>query len=84
MEDYACMYCVGEGTFGSVTKARHRASGQLVALKRIRLRDIKHGAPNTALRELIASTDRGLRSNSRAPPLTPLLLTLWLAAAPAR
>lgn len=44
---------VGEGTFGMVVKAKHRDSGDTVALKLIRQDDLdKHGFPITALREI--------------------------------
>lgn len=43
---------VGEGTYGVVYKARHRTTGQLVALKRVRMDREKDGLPVTFLREL--------------------------------
>lgn len=43
---------VGEGTYGVVYKARHRTTGQLVALKRVRMAREKDGLPVTFLREL--------------------------------
>ncbi|OZJ04929.1 hypothetical protein BZG36_02655 [Bifiguratus adelaidae] len=43
---------VGEGTYGKVYKARNRWTGQLVALKRIRMETEKEGFPITAMREI--------------------------------
>lgn len=43
---------LGEGTFGEVHKAKHRATGSVVALKKILLHDEKEGFPVTALREI--------------------------------
>ncbi|KAL0076285.1 hypothetical protein J3Q64DRAFT_1772769 [Phycomyces blakesleeanus] len=43
---------LGEGTFGEVHKARHRDTGQLVALKRILMHNAKEGLPITAMREI--------------------------------
>ncbi|GBG25550.1 Cyclin-dependent kinase 1 [Hondaea fermentalgiana] len=42
----------GEGTYGVVYKAKHRSSGELVALKKIRLEVEDEGVPSTALREI--------------------------------
>ena len=44
---------VGEGAFGTVLKARHRVSGVVVALKKVRVRDVRE-LPLNALRELNA------------------------------
>ncbi|KAI7866775.1 kinase-like domain-containing protein [Spinellus fusiger] len=43
---------LGEGTFGEVHKARHKETGQLVALKRIIMHNAKEGLPITAMREI--------------------------------
>ncbi|WVQ84874.1 hypothetical protein IAT38_007037 [Cryptococcus sp. DSM 104549] len=43
---------VGEGTYGKVYKARNNDTGQMVALKRIRLEGEKDGFPVTAMREI--------------------------------
>lgn len=43
---------IGEGTYGVVYKARHKDSGQLVALKKIRLDLETEGVPSTAIREI--------------------------------
>ncbi|XP_055971410.1 cyclin-dependent kinase 3 isoform X2 [Sorex fumeus] len=43
---------IGEGTYGVVYKARNRDTGQLVALKKIRLDLETEGVPSTAIREI--------------------------------
>jgi serine/threonine protein kinase len=43
---------VGEGTYGVVYKAKDRATGEFVALKKIRLEVEDEGIPSTALREI--------------------------------
>jgi serine/threonine protein kinase len=43
---------IGEGTYGVVYKARERKTGELVALKQIRLADEDEGVPSTAIREI--------------------------------
>ncbi|KAJ7427455.1 Cyclin-dependent kinase 3 [Willisornis vidua] len=43
---------IGEGTYGVVYKARNKRTGQLVALKKIRLDTESEGVPSTAIREI--------------------------------
>ncbi|XP_063232565.1 cyclin-dependent kinase 12 isoform X2 [Bacillus rossius redtenbacheri] len=43
---------IGEGTYGQVYKARDKRSGDLVALKKVRLENEKEGFPITAVREI--------------------------------
>ena len=61
MEKYACrsvseyekLCKLGQGTYGTVYKARDKLSGQIVALKKIKsLSNSKHGFPRTSLREI--------------------------------
>jgi len=52
MERYQKLEKIGEGTYGVVYKAKDRVSGQIVALKRIRLDAEDEGIPSTAIREI--------------------------------
>ncbi|KAH7554628.1 hypothetical protein ACOSQ2_028086 [Xanthoceras sorbifolium] len=52
MEKYEKLEKVGEGTYGKVYKAKDKATGQLVALKKTRLEMDEEGIPPTALREV--------------------------------
>ncbi|OIS98159.1 PREDICTED: cell division control protein 2 homolog C isoform X1 [Nicotiana attenuata] len=52
MEKYEKLEKVGEGTYGKVYKAKDKATGQLVALKKTRLEMDEEGIPPTALREI--------------------------------
>eukprot|EP00803_Ostreobium_quekettii_P004303 evm.model.scf_3792.1 EVM.evm.TU.scf_3792.1 scf_3792:2804-11246(-) len=49
---YEKVHRIGEGTYGVVYKARHRQSGELVALKCVRMDRERDGMPVTSLREL--------------------------------
>lgn len=50
--DYERLEKLGEGTFGVVHKARHVETGEVVALKKMRLEGEDEGVPATALREI--------------------------------
>lgn len=52
MEDYIKIEKIGEGTYGVVYKGRHRVTGQIVAMKKIRLESEEEGVPSTAIREI--------------------------------
>ena len=52
MDNYEKLEKIGEGTYGIVYKGRDRASGQIVALKKIRLETEDEGVPSTAIREI--------------------------------
>ena len=43
---------IGEGTYGVVYKAKHRVTGDTIALKKIRLEQEDEGVPPTAIREI--------------------------------
>jgi cyclin-dependent kinase len=43
---------IGEGTYGLVYKAKNKETGELVALKKIRLESEDEGTPSTAVREI--------------------------------
>ncbi|GAA5841286.1 hypothetical protein JCM3766R1_005015 [Sporobolomyces carnicolor] len=51
-EFYERIVQVGEGTYGKVYKARNVETGELVAMKRIRMEAEKDGFPVTAVREI--------------------------------
>ena len=44
MQKYEKLEKIGEGTYGTVFKAKNRESGEIVALKRVRLDDDDEGA----------------------------------------
>jgi len=52
MEKYQKIDKLGEGTYGVVYKAQNIETGQIVALKRIRLESEDEGVPCTAIREI--------------------------------
>ena len=51
-ERYQKLEKIGEGTYGVVYKARDRTTGDIVALKKIRLDADDEGVPSTAIREI--------------------------------
>ncbi|KAI9355940.1 protein serine/threonine kinase [Zopfochytrium polystomum] len=52
MDKYQKIEKLGEGTYGIVYKAQNRETGDIVALKRIRLDNEEEGVPCTAIREI--------------------------------
>jgi cell cycle related kinase len=54
MDDYIVLGRIGEGAHGIVMKGRHKLSGQVVALKKVLLKRLEDGIPETALREIKA------------------------------
>jgi hypothetical protein len=52
MEDYDKIEKIGEGTYGVVYKSKHKVTGEIVALKKIRLEQEDEGVPPTAIREI--------------------------------
>ncbi|KAJ1648486.1 serine/threonine protein kinase, CMGC, CDC2/CDK sub [Coemansia erecta] len=65
-EDYELLTKLGEGTFGEVHKAVHKAAGSVVALKRVLMHNEKEGLPITAIREI------KLLKSLRHPNIVPL------------
>jgi serine/threonine protein kinase len=43
---------LGEGTYGVVYKAKNTETGEIVAIKKIRLEKEDDGVPSTAIREI--------------------------------
>jgi serine/threonine protein kinase len=52
VERYQKLEKIGEGTYGVVYKARDRNTGEVIALKKIRLEADDEGVPSTAIREI--------------------------------
>jgi len=52
MEKYVKLEKIGEGTYGVVYKAKDKKTGELLALKKIRLEAEDEGIPSTAIREI--------------------------------
>ena len=52
MERYQKMEKIVEGTYGVVYKAKDRVTGEIIALKKIRLEAEDEGIPSTAIREI--------------------------------
>ncbi|PAA84469.1 hypothetical protein BOX15_Mlig001509g6, partial [Macrostomum lignano] len=52
MQKFEKLEKIGEGTYGTVFKAKNKETGEIVALKRVRLDEDDEGVPSSALREL--------------------------------
>lgn len=52
MDRYHKLDKIGEGTYGVVYKAKDKATGEIMALKKIRLDAEDEGIPSTAIREI--------------------------------
>lgn len=52
MQKYEKLEKIGEGTYGTVFKAKHKETHEIVALKRVRLDEDEEGIPSSALREI--------------------------------
>ncbi|KAM0746290.1 Pkinase-domain-containing protein [Meredithblackwellia eburnea MCA 4105] len=52
LDKYERLEKIGEGTYGVVYRSRNKESGEIVALKKIRLEAEDEGVPSTAIREI--------------------------------
>ncbi|XP_046473750.1 cyclin-dependent kinase 1 isoform X1 [Neodiprion pinetum] len=52
MENFVKIEKIGEGTYGVVYKGKNKKTGQIVAMKKIRLESDDEGVPSTAIREI--------------------------------
>ena len=52
MEKYEFGNVLGQGTYGIVYKAKHKETGDIVAIKQIKLEKEDDGMPSTAVREI--------------------------------
>lgn len=52
LERYQKVDKLGEGTYGVVFRCRDKVTGEVVALKKIRLEKEDDGVPSTAIREI--------------------------------
>lgn len=52
VEEYECLNKIEEGTYGVVYRAKDKKTGELVALKRLKMEKEREGFPITSLREI--------------------------------
>lgn len=52
VDEYEKLNRVGEGTYGTVYRARDKKTNEIVALKKVRIHSAKEGFPKTAAREI--------------------------------
>jgi cyclin-dependent kinase 12/13 len=54
VEKYEKVKCIGSGTYGCVYEAKHKETGEVVALKKIKTLTETDGVPITTIREIMA------------------------------
>lgn len=52
LDDFLKIEKIGEGTYGVVFKGKNKKTGEIVAMKKIRLESEDEGVPSTAIREI--------------------------------
>lgn len=52
LDQFHKLETIGEGTYGVVHKAKNKSTGELVALKMIRMESEDEGIPSSAIREV--------------------------------
>lgn len=52
LDDFTKLEKIGEGTYGVVFKGKNKKTGEIVAMKKIRLESEDEGVPSTAIREI--------------------------------
>jgi cell division cycle 2-like protein len=52
VDEYSCLNRIEEGTYGVVFRAQDKKTGEIVALKRLKMEKEKEGFPITSLREI--------------------------------
>jgi len=57
IDKYQKLEKLGEGTYGVVYKAKDIKTGDVLALKKIRLESVEEGIPSTAIREIALLKD---------------------------
>lgn len=63
MDHFQILGRIGEGAHGVVFKAKHLVTGEVTALKKVQLRRLEDGIPNSALREIKALQEIGAHHN---------------------
>lgn len=61
MEDFQKIEKIGEGTYGVVYKGKNKKTGQIVAMKKIRLESEDEGIPSTAIRHVFIKLNKQWR-----------------------
>lgn len=77
MDGYEKLEKVGEGTYGKVYRARDKATGKIVALKKTRLHEDDEGVPPTALREVSLLRMLSIDPHIVRSLLLPIKPVLW-------